>query len=109
MPSPESIKQTLVAALFRIILNPNDLGVVGGARTDILISRIMKQALAVPNLALGHARDSLESELDSPEAAGAELGELLARRRDILIGALRDGRGLGGEIGRPGAEAKLAE
>ena len=92
MPSPENIKQGLKATFFWVILNPNDLRVVSGARTDILIRGIVKKALAITNIRLGHARDSLESQLDSPEATGAELDKLLARGRYVLVGGLIDGR-----------------
>ncbi|GMN41068.1 hypothetical protein TIFTF001_010289 [Ficus carica] len=109
VPGPENVEKRLEAALLRIVLNPNDLGVVGRARTDILVGRIVKQALRVPNLRLPDAGDALERQLDAPEAAGAELGELLARRRDVLVGALGDRRRLRREFRGAGAEPELVE
>lgn len=92
MPCPESIKQTLVATLLGIVLNPHDLRVLGGARTHILIAGIVQRALRVANLSLGHARNSLEGQLNPPEATGAELRELLTGSRNVIVWALSNRR-----------------
>lgn len=109
---PEGIKQVLVAARLGVELNPNDLGVVGGAGADVVVRRIVKVALRISDLGLRHAGDSLEGQFDAPEAAGAELGELLAGGGNVVVGALGDGGGggvHGGVGGGASAEAELAE
>lgn len=105
MAIPEDIEQALEAALFGVVLNPNNLVVSGRARTDILVSRIVEEAMAIPNLGLGHARNPLVSQLHSPEATGAELRELLTWRRNIIVGSLGDCGGRWVLLGaRPEAE-----
>ncbi|CAL5425761.1 unnamed protein product [Camellia sinensis] len=49
---PKNIKQGLVTTLLGIILNPNDLQVIRGPRTDIIVARVVKIALSVPNLSV---------------------------------------------------------
>lgn len=90
MTLPKDIEQALKADLFRIELNPNNLVMPRRLRTDVLVARIVDEPLAIPDLRLRHAGDPLVSQLRSPEAAGAELRELLTRRRDIVVGSLRD-------------------
>lgn len=92
MANPKGIEKIFVAALVGIELNSDDLGVVGGACADVVVSGIMEEPLAVSDFRLRDAWNSLEGELHAPEASGAELRELLARRRDVVVGALSDGR-----------------
>lgn len=61
MTIPENIKQALKATLFGIILNSNNLVMSRSASTDILVTRIVHDAMAIPNLGLGHTRNSLVS------------------------------------------------
>lgn len=61
MAIPEDIEQVLEAAIFGIVLNSNDLVVSRRARTDILVTRIVDEAMAIPNLGLRHTRDPLVS------------------------------------------------
>lgn len=109
MPGPEEIKQSLKVTLFRIVLHSHDLRVVGGARTHVLVSRVVQEPLGVPNLCLGHARNSLKGQLDTPEAPGSKLGELLTWRRNIVVWAQRDGGRIGSGVGGLCAEAELVE
>ena len=92
MASPESIKQRLIATFLRVILNTNDLRMVGSTRTNIVIRRIVDMPLGIPNLGLGNTKDSLERQFDTPETPGAELRELLARSGDVVVWTLRDRR-----------------
>lgn len=108
MLCPESIKQAVVATLLGVVLNPHDLRVVGVARAHILIAGVVEEALTVANLGLGHPGNSLESQFDTPEAPGAELRELLARGRNVIVWALSN-RGRVGGRGPGGAEAELVE
>lgn len=101
---PEKIEQILIAALLGIELNPNHLRMVRRPRANVAVTRIVQKPLAVPDLRLRHARNPLESQLHAPEAAGAELRELLPRRRDVVVGALRDGGG-GGRVRGGGGPA----
>lgn len=93
MTLPENIEQALKADLFRIVLNPNNLVMSRRLRTDILVARIIDESMAIPNLRLRHAWNSLVSQFRSPEATGAELRELLTWRRNIVVGSLRDSGG----------------
>lgn len=87
MAVPENIKQVLKAALFRIVLNSNNLVMSRHARTYVLVYRIVHKPMAIPNLCSRHARDSLVSQLQSPKATRAELRELLTWRRNIIVGS----------------------
>lgn len=109
MPGPKHIKQSLKATVFRVILNPHDLRVTRRPTTHVLIARIMQQALRIPNLRFGDAGDSLKCQFYPPEAPGSELRELLTRRRDVVVGALRDGGGLGVRVGGLGSEPEAVE
>lgn len=109
MSSPENIEEGVVAALLGIVLNPDDLGVVGGPGTDVLVGRVVEEPLGVADLGLGDAGRPLERQFHTPEASGPELGELLAGGGDVVVGALGDGGVHGGRVGSPGAEAELAE
>jgi hypothetical protein len=60
-----------------------DLGVAGGARADLLVSRVSDVAALVADGGVEDALDLAEGSLDLPEAAGAE-ADLLGRRR--LVG-----------------------
>lgn len=105
MAVPENIKQVLKAALFRVVLNSNNLVMSRHARTDILVYRVVHEPMAIPNLSLGHTRDSLVSQLQSPKATCAELRELLTWRRNIIVGSLGNSRGRGVLLGtRPVSE-----
>ncbi len=94
MPGPKRLKQSLIIAFLGIILNPNHLRMVRGAGADIIVGGIMQKPLTVPHLRLRHAGNSLEGELDAPEAPGAELSKLQARRWDVVVRALGDGGGV---------------
>lgn len=112
MPGPENIKQRLVVALFGVVLNPDHLGVVGRARTYILVRGIMHKPLRVTYLGLGDSRHPLEGQLDPPKTTRPELGELLARSGYVVVGALGYGGGGGVDGGISGgadAEAQLVE
>ena len=85
MPRPEQIKKSLIGALIRIILNPYNLCMVRCVGADILVRRIVRDPLSVPNLSLSHARDPLVSKLHPPEATGGELSKLVSRRRYIVV------------------------
>lgn len=90
MPCPEHVEQSVEAALLGVELDPDDLGVVGGARAHVLVAGIVQEPLGVPDLGLRHARDSLEGQLDPPEATSPKLRELLARGRNVVVWALRN-------------------
>lgn len=109
MASPERVEQTLKATLFRVILDPNHLGMVRRAGANILVRRVVNMPLGIPYLGLGNARHALKRELDAPETTRPELGEQLTRSRGIVIWALCD-CGVHGAFGRArGAEAELIE
>lgn len=111
MPGPENIEQRVVAALLGVELKADDLGMVGGAGAYVLVGGIVQKPLGVTDLGLGDTWHPLIGELGPPEAAQAELGELLARSGDVVVGALRYGGGGGGGVGGGGAdsEAELVE
>lgn len=92
MPSPEDVEQVAIAAPPRVVLHSDDLGVVGRPGADVLVGRLVEIALAVSDLGPGHPGHALEGELDAPEAASAELRELLTGRRHVVITPLRDRR-----------------
>lgn len=108
MSGPKHIKQSVVATFFGIILNPNDLGVIGGAGAHIFISGIVQIPLGVTDFGLGDTGHSLVGQFDSPEAAGPELGELLAGSGGVSVGA-QGNRGGGGVSGGAWAKAELVE
>lgn len=109
MPSPEDVEKRLEPALLGVVLDTHDLRVVRRRGAHVLVGGIMQQPLGVTDLGLGHSRHPLEGQFDAPEAARPELGELLAGRREVVVGALGDrgvhGRGVGG----PGPEPELVE
>lgn len=90
MSGPERVKKRVVAALLGVELDPDDLGMVGSPRADVLVAGIVQEALAVPDLGLGHARDPLEGQLNPPEAARPELCELLARGGNVVVRTLHN-------------------
>jgi hypothetical protein len=90
---PEGAEEVVVGAVGGVEEDADDLGVAGGPGADGLVGRVVEGALGVADLGAGHAGNALEGELDAPEAAGAELRELLPRRNRIIIRALRDGGG----------------
>lgn len=77
MSSPEQIKQTLIATLIGIILDPDNLRVVCGPCTHILIAWIMQQPLAITNFCLCYPQCPLEGQLNTPKAASTKLSKLL--------------------------------
>lgn len=92
MSSPEKIKQSFIATLFRVILNPNHLRMVRSTRTHILVRGIMQIPLSITYFSLGNTRDSLISQFHSPETTCTELRELLSRGWNIIVGSLCYGR-----------------
>lgn len=78
---------------------------IRGPRTDVLVARLMEVALAVTDLRLGDAGDSLVGQFDAPEASGTELGELLAGSGKVFVWGLGDGGIVDGRVGF-GAEAE---
>ncbi len=109
MPGPEHVKQSIEAALLRVILNPNDLRMVRGPRTHILIGGIVKEPLGVPDLSLGHTRGSLKRELHAPETTRSELRELLTRGRNVVVWALSNRRVGCGLLGPWGTKAQFVQ
>ena len=67
----------------------------------------MKMSLRVTDLRFGDTRHSLKHQFDAPKTASPKLGELLARRRNIVVGTLRNRRRLRGGLGGSGAESEL--
>lgn len=92
MPLPEDVEQVLVLALPGVVLQTDHLAVIGRPGAYVLVGGLVEVPLAVPDLGLGHPGHALEHELNTPEAAGAELRKLLPRRRHVVVGALRDRR-----------------
>lgn len=112
MPGPKNIKQRLIAALFRVVLNPDNLRVVGRTRAYILVRRIVQIPLRVTYLGLGDSRHPLKGKLDPPKATRPELGELSAGSGYVVVGALSYGGGggvHGGIGGGADAESQLVE
>lgn len=89
MARPEGVEEVVVLAGGRVVLHADDLVVVCGAGADVLVGRIVDVALAVADLRARDSRHALERELHAPEAAGAELRELVPRRGLVLVGPLR--------------------
>lgn len=109
MPGPEHVKQSIEAALLRVILNPNDLRMVRGPRTHILIGGIVKEPLGVPDLSLCHARGSLKRELHAPETTRSELCELLTRGGNVVVWTLSNRRVGCGLLGPWGTKAQFVQ
>ena len=109
MPWPETFEQSVEAALLGVELDPDDLGVAGGTGAHVLVTGIVQETLGVPDLGLRHPRDSLEGQLDPPEATRSELRELLSRGRNVVVRALRNWGVPGGLCGPRGAEAELVQ
>lgn len=89
---PEDVEEVVELAGGDVVVDADDLVVVGGAGADVLVGRVVEVPLAVSHLGASHAGDALERELHAPEAPGAELRELVPGRRAVLIGALRQRR-----------------
>jgi len=79
MAGPENREEISVGAEVRVELDPDDLNMVSGFSADQSVIRVRCVALRVPNFGLDDAGHSLEWELNAPETAGAELGELVTR------------------------------
>lgn len=92
MARPERREQVLVLALPGIVLDPDNLGVVGGPGADILVGDLVEVPLTVSDLGLGHPGHPLERELHPPEAPRPELRKFLPRRRHVQVRPLRDRR-----------------
>ena len=99
MPGPKQIKQILIATVLGVIVNPHDLIMTRRPSTHVLVARIVQQPLRIPDFRFGDARDSLKCQFYPPEAPSSELRELLTWRRDVVVGALGDGGGLGVRVG----------
>jgi hypothetical protein len=65
--------------------------VAGGVGADVLVAWIVQETLGVLNLDLRHARDSLEGQLNPPEATRSEL---LSRGLNVIV-AMHIGGGFG--------------
>lgn len=109
MPGPERVQESVEAAFLGVELDPDDLGVVGGTRAHVFVAGTMHEPLGVPDLGLGNARDSLEGQLNPPEATGPELCELLPRGGNVVVRSLRNRRVGCGLCGPGRAEAELVQ
>ncbi len=64
-----------------------------GSRADIIVRRVVRIPLGVPDLSLRHARNSLISQFHAPETTSSKSSKLLARRWCIIVRALSDAGG----------------
>lgn len=94
MPGPENIKEGLVSAFFRVVLNPDDFGVVGGAGADVFVRGVMEATLGVTDFGGGDTGYALKGQFDAPEAARSELRIFLAWVGNVVVGTLGDGGGV---------------
>ncbi len=64
-----------------------------GSRADIIVRRVVRIPLGVPDLSLRHARNSLISQFHAPETTSSKSGKLPARRWCIIVRSLSDAGG----------------
>ena len=106
MARPEGVEEVVELAGGGVVLHADDLVVVRGAGADVLVGRLVEVALAVADLGARDSRHALERELHAPEAAGAELRELVPGRGLVLVGPLRQRRRRARAAAQP-AQAQL--
>ena len=70
--APERVKQLFVRHLSLVVRDLHNFSVAGSPSTHVFVRRVQRFAVAVSNLGLNHAWDSLKHELWAPEAACME-------------------------------------